>query len=152
MAESNSNNLDIRLLRSDDFDALVQLDSKLRGGEMRREYWEKKFAIFRLRHPNLSVVASHDERVVGYAMGNISGWEFGVKAGIGWIELIGIDPEYRRRGVARDLVEELLRQFQALQVKTVYTMITANHTEMLEFFRSMEFKEGGMIQFEKTLS
>lgn len=151
MAKSSPENLNIRPLKSDDFDALVQLDSKLREGETRREYWEKKFAIFRLRHPNLSLVALLNDQIVGYAMGNISGWEFGVKAGIGWLELIGVDPEHRHGGIARALVLELLRQFETLQVKTIYTTFHSDNTEMREFFHSVGFREGEMVHFEKCL-
>ncbi|MCX6640837.1 MAG: GNAT family N-acetyltransferase [bacterium] len=151
MLESTAAIIKVRLLKADDFDALVQLDSKLRGGENRREYWEKKFAIFRLRHPNLSLVATLNEILVGYAMGNISGWEFGVSAGIGWVELIGTDPEYRRHHVASELIEELLHQFRTLKVESVYTLFTAANEEMRKFFFSMGFREGQLIHCEISL-
>lgn len=151
MSGSIPNDLEIRPLKSDDFNGVVELDSKLLGGESRHEYWEKKFAVFRLRHPNLSLVATIGDRVVGCVMGNISGWEFGVSAGVGWVELIGVDQEYRREGVARALIDELLRQFRTLNVKTVYTMFDSNDSGSRDFFHTAGFKVGRMVQLEIEL-
>lgn len=151
MAESGVDNLVVRPLKSKDFDGVVELDSKLLGGENRHDYWEKKFAVFRMRHPNLSLVALVDDRVIGCVMGNISGWEFGVSAGIGWLELIGVDQEYRRGGIARTLIDELLKQFKKLNVKRVYTMFDTNDAGSRDFFHSAGFKVGKMVQLEIDL-
>ncbi len=151
MSTSIEDKITIRPLKSDDFDKLVHLDSILLGSEKRRSYWEKKFAIFRLRHPNLSLVATLENKLVGYIMGNISGWEFGVAEGVGWVELMGIDPEYQRKGIARDLTQELMRQFKELKTETVYTMIVAEDTHIRDLFKSVGFNEGHMMQLEINL-
>ncbi len=151
MSAEKSDSLVIRPLQANDFDDLVHLDSVLLGSQKRREYWEKKFAVFRLRHPNLSLVAVRDGRLIGYVMGNISGWEFGVSAGIGWIELVGVHPDEQRRGVARKMVEELLHQFKTLEVKTVYTMVKTEDKQIRNLFKSLGFEEGHMVQLEKKL-
>lgn len=152
MSESKEEQVKIRPLQATDFDALVHLDSILIGSEKRREYWEKKFAVFRLRHPNLSLVAIRGSHLIGYVMGNISGWEFGVSAGIGWIELIGTHPDEQRKGIARELTEELLHQFKTLGVEMVYTMVVAKDTSLRHLFKSLGFEEGHMVQLEKKLS
>ena len=151
MNDPDIKNLKIRPLKAGDFDALVALDGKLVRGKNRQQYWEKKFAIFRVRHPNLSLVATMGDDIVGYIMGNVSGWEFGVSAGIGWVELLGVDPEYQRKGVAKEMTNELLNQFKALNVKTIYTMMNADYKQMRSFFRSLGFREGEMIHLEKDL-
>jgi ribosomal protein S18 acetylase RimI-like enzyme len=125
MSDSILDEIEVRPLRSEDFDNLVHLDSILLKSEKRRAYWEKKFAVFRLRHPNLSLVAMHQDKLIGYIMGNISGWEFGIPAGTGWVEIMGVDPGYQRKGMARRMMDELMIQFQTLGIKTVYTMIRA---------------------------
>jgi ribosomal protein S18 acetylase RimI-like enzyme len=151
MSESSVDTLAVRPLKSSDFDGVVELDSKLLGGENRHDYWEKKFAVFRMRHPNLSLVAVIENRVVGCVMGNISGWEFGVSAGIGWVELIGVDQEYRRKGIADALIDELLKQFNKLNVKKVYTMFDTSDAGSRDFFHSAGFKVGKMVQLEIDL-
>jgi len=151
MTSESEENLNVRPLRPEDFEALVELDSVILGSYKRKEYWEKKFAVFRLRHPNLSLVAYRDDQLVGYIMGNISGWEFGVMAGIGWVELLGVDPNAQRKGVGRELTEELLHQFRTLDVKKVYTMILAKDVNIRNLFNAMGFVEGQMVQMEKDL-
>ncbi len=151
MTESKKDKIVIRTLSSDDYDGLVRLDAILLGSEKRREYWEKKFAIFRLRHPNLSLVATINDQVVGFIMGNISGWEFGVSAGIGWVELMGVHPDYQRKGVAKEMMNDLLKQFKTLDVKTVYTMIVASDSHIKGLFNSVGFKQGHMMQLETDL-
>ncbi|TKJ36940.1 hypothetical protein CEE37_14600 [candidate division LCP-89 bacterium B3_LCP] len=151
MDRSKDSELAIRPLKADDFDSVVQLDSRLLGGERRHEYWEKKFAVFRMRHPNLSLVATMDNHIVGCVMGNISGWEFGVSAGTGWVELIGVDQEYRRKRVAAELIRELLVQFATLNVKCVYTMFDSEDKSSREFFGTVGFKQGQMVQLEISL-
>lgn len=141
----------IRPLKAGDFEALVELDKKLVTGENRHDYWEKKFAVFRMRHPNLSLVATKDDRVVGCVMGNISGWEFGVKAGIGWVEMIGVDPEYQRSGIAKNLIMELLRQFKSLNVKKIYTILDGRNAGNRQFFYSVGFQEGQMVHLKIEL-
>jgi ribosomal protein S18 acetylase RimI-like enzyme len=148
MNHQTENPIKVRLLKSDDFNSVVLLDSKLRGGENRQDYWEKKFAIFRMRHPNLSLVAELDGHLVGYAMGNISGWEFGVSECTGWVELIGVDPGCRRLHLGQELVAELLHQFRSLNVVTIYTLFTASNQEMRKFFSSIGFTEGQLIHFQ----
>jgi ribosomal protein S18 acetylase RimI-like enzyme len=143
--------LTIRPLMSGDFDELVHLDSVLLGSEKRRAYWEKKFAVFRLRHPNLSMVATLDNKLVGYIMGNISGWEFGVSAGVGWVELMGVDPDLQRQGVAKVMIQELMHQFKELKTETVFTMIVAHDTHIHDLFKSVGFTTGHMMQLEIDL-
>ncbi|MBU0519613.1 GNAT family N-acetyltransferase [bacterium] len=151
MTSENEDRLNVKPLKPEDFDALVELDSVILGSYKRKEYWEKKLAIFRLRHPNLSLVAYKDDKLAGYIMGNISGWEFGVMAGIGWVELIGVDPNAQRKGIGRELTDELLHQFQTLGVKKVYTMVLAKDVNLRKLFSAMGFEEGHMVQLEKDL-
>ncbi len=47
-------------------------------------------------------------KVVGFILGDASGWEYGVPANIGWIDTIGVDPAYQKKGVARILIQEML--------------------------------------------
>ena len=44
-------------------------------------------------------------KVIGFILGDASGWEYGVPQNIGWIDTIGIDLSYQKKGVARMLME-----------------------------------------------
>ena len=95
--------LQIRQLTTDDLDAIIEIDTKVLG-ETRRDYWVTKIVRQAgTRPPDASLVAEIDDRVVGFILGEVSGWEFKVPNNIGWIDTIGIDPDYQNRGVAKIL-------------------------------------------------
>ncbi len=74
----------------------------------RRDYWEMEVESAQARSPVPPLVAEVDRRVVGFIMGDASGWEYGVPETVGWIDTIGVNPEYQHHGVARALMDELV--------------------------------------------
>ena len=49
-----------------------------------------------------------EDKVVGFILGDASGWEYGVPQNIGRIDTIGVDPSYQKKAVARIVIEEML--------------------------------------------
>ena len=47
-------------------------------------------------------------KMVGFILGDASGWEYGVPDTVGWIDTIGVHPDYQKRGVARALLTEMI--------------------------------------------
>ncbi len=95
-----------------------------------------------------SLVVEMNGEVVGFILGDVSGWEFGVPETIGWIDTIGVDPAYQKRGLARALVHELIKNLKTLGVKTIYTLVSWNDWDLLQFFHAMGFTRGDMINLE----
>ena len=83
-------NVKIRTLKKEDLDAIVEIDEKVLG-ENRKNYWERKLELMNHKSSQISLVAEVEGKVVGFILGDISGWEFGVPETIGWIDTIGID-------------------------------------------------------------
>jgi ribosomal protein S18 acetylase RimI-like enzyme len=48
------------------------------------------------------------EKVVGFILGDASGWEYGVPNTVGWIDTIGVHPGYQKKGIARALLMEMV--------------------------------------------
>jgi ribosomal protein S18 acetylase RimI-like enzyme len=96
----------------------------------------------------VSFVAEVDGKVVGFILGDISGWEFGVPDTTGWLDTIGVDPSYQRKGLATMLIQELVRNLKAVGVKTIYTLVSWDDWDLLQFFRSTGFTRGDMINLE----
>jgi N-acetylglutamate synthase-like GNAT family acetyltransferase len=94
------------------------------------------------------LVAEVEGRVVGFILGDISGWEFGVPDTIGWIDTIGVDPSYQRKGLGTALAHELINNLKALGVKTIYTLVSWSEWDLLQFFHAMGFTRGDMINLE----
>jgi predicted N-acetyltransferase YhbS len=140
-------NVKIRTLKREDLDAIVEIDERVLG-ENRRNYWERKLELMNNKSSPISLVAEMEGKVVGFILGDVSGWEFGVPETIGWIDTIGIDPASQKKGLATALARELIQNLKALGVKTIYTLVSWNDWDLLQFFHAMGFSRGDMINLE----
>jgi len=140
-------NVKIRPLRKEDLDAIVEIDEKVLG-ENRRNYWERKLELMNNKASQISLVAEVEEQVVGFILGDVSGWEFGVPETIGWIDTIGVEPAYQKKGLATALARELVQNLKSFGVKTIYTLVSWNDWDLLQFFHAMGFSRGDMINLE----
>ena len=137
--------LTVRQLNKDDLDAIVDIDTKVLG-ETRRDYWVTKIIKQAVTRPkDASLVSEIDGKVVGFILGEISGWEFKVPNNIGWIDTIGIDPDYQNRGIAKVLANALVANLKSYEVDTIYTLVNWNDWDLLQFFHAMGFSRGDMI-------
>jgi len=137
--------LTIRQLTKDDLDSIVEIDTKVLG-ETRRDYWVTKIIKqAETRPPDASLVSEIDGKVVGFILGEVSGWEFKVPNNIGWIDTIGIDPDYQNRGIAKVLANALVSNLKKYGVDTIYTLVNWNDWDLLQFFHAMGFSRGDMI-------
>ncbi|MFX0211346.1 MAG: GNAT family N-acetyltransferase, partial [Candidatus Hodarchaeota archaeon] len=96
----------VRIIKEQDLKRIIEIDNKVLG-ERRSDYWETKFATI-TKSPLPSLVAEMESEVVGFIFGEASGWEYGVPENIGWIDTIGVDPDYQKKGIGRLLIKELL--------------------------------------------
>ena len=140
-------NVKIRSLSQEDLEAIVEIDEKVLG-EKRRDYWEKKLQMMNDKTFQVSLVAEVEGRVSGFILGDISGWEFGVPDTIGWIDTIGVDPAHQKKGLATALAQELIQRLKAAGVRTIYTLVSWNDWDLLQFFHAMGFSRGDMINLE----
>ena len=109
-------NVMIRALKKDDLNAIVGIDERVLG-ENRRNYWERKLELMNDRFSQISLVAEVEGEVQGFILGDVSGWEFGVPETVGWIDTIGIDPAYQKKGLATALSRELIQNLKDLKDK-----------------------------------
>ena len=149
MKEELLSQMNIRPLTHKDLDAIIEIERKVLGIP-RQEFWQKRMELIQTtRYPLSSLVAELEGKVVGFILGEVSGWEFGVPDTIGWISTIGVDPVYQHQGVAKKLGEEFIKNMKAVSVNMVYTLVNWNDWDLLKFFRAMGFTRGGdMINLE----
>jgi ribosomal protein S18 acetylase RimI-like enzyme len=137
--------LSVRTMTKDDLDAIVEIDTKVLG-ESRRDYWVTKIIKQAETRPfDASLVSEIDDTVVGFILGEVSGWEFKVPNNIGWIDTVGIDPDYQNRGIAKVLANALIENLRNYSVDTIYTLVNWNDWDLLQFFHAMGFSRGDMI-------
>ncbi|UCE12938.1 MAG: GNAT family N-acetyltransferase [Candidatus Heimdallarchaeota archaeon] len=137
----------IRIMKEGDLDRIIEIDNKVLG-ERRPDYWERKFEMAGKKSPLPSLVAETEGKIVGFIFGEASGWEYGVPENIGWIDTIGVDPTYQKKGIGGLLMKELLSYMKKVGVDTVYTLVNWRDWELLRFFDAIGFKRGDMINLE----
>jgi GNAT superfamily N-acetyltransferase len=145
-------NVDVRPIEPSDLDAIVRIDEKI-SGQVRKDYWRQRLEIATLRPPWMSLVAETDGRLVGFLFGWVGQSEFGIACPTGWVDLIGVDPPYRGRGVARALLDRFVdagRELRALE--RVATLIDLAQEDVREFFTRVGFRHGPMIHMERSIS
>ncbi len=141
----------VRNLRKEDLSAIVDIEDRATG-VARRAYWEARIDISEAIRPHwASLVAEVDNRVVGFVFGRAGELEFGLPGTIAWIEIIGVDPAYRRQGIAAKLIEEFTSSAEDHGIKKILTLVSKSSTEMEHFFTRLGFAQGQMIHFQKNL-
>lgn len=159
------NNVKIRGLSDNDLDSVVEIDKKIFGKE-RREFWKRK-VLYSDIYPRPALVAEIDKKVIGFILGFVSGWEFGVPDSVGWIDTVGVDPEYQRHGIGKMLFTELVKVFKKSGIEkmpqtkdskpriegvnVVYTLVSWDRWDLIQFYHAMGFKKGNMLNLEQKI-
>lgn len=141
----------IRTLEDFDLGGIVALDEKI-SGEYRPEIWETRLAYYKRRDPEGSVVAESAGRVVGFMLGEVRSGEFGLEEPTGWIEVLGVDPEYRGQAIGRQLADRMLDHFRKQGARSVRTLVDEDKMEgIAQFFTSLNFEMASLRSFVKEL-
>ncbi|HZD41199.1 MAG TPA: GNAT family N-acetyltransferase [Terriglobales bacterium] len=142
----------VRSLEKRDLPAIVSMEER-ETGVARPAYWEKRIEISEAIRPHwASLVAELDNRVVGFLLGRAGEFEFGLPGTVAWIEIIGVDPPFRRRGIAQELIEKFAESAEDHGIKTIFTLVSNNQNQMQQFFAKLGFVEGKMLHYQKELS
>ena len=142
----------VRDLQKNDLAAIVNIEDRVTG-IARPQYWEKRIELSEAIRPHwASLIAEVDNRVAGFLFGRAGELEFGLPGTVAWVETIGVDPAYRRRGIARELMEHFISSAEDHGIKTVFTLIANNKPEMQQFFSRLGFVNGIMLHYQKDVS
>jgi ribosomal protein S18 acetylase RimI-like enzyme len=141
----------IRNLRAEDVSAIVGIEDRTTGVS-RLDYWKKRIELSEAIRPHwTSLVAELDNRVVGFVFGRAGEFEFGLPGTVAWIEIIGVDPAYRHRGVAAELIEQFTSSAGEHGIKTIFTLVSRGNTDIEQFFARQGYAQGEMLHFRKDV-
>jgi ribosomal protein S18 acetylase RimI-like enzyme len=142
----------VRSLETRDVATIANIEERV-NGTARPQYWQKRIEISEAIRPHwTSLIAEVDNRVVGFLFGRAGELEFGLPGTVAWVETIGVDPAYRRRGVAKELLDDFVSSAEDHGIKTIFTLISANQPEMQQFFSRLGFVNGKMLHYQKDVS
>jgi N-acetylglutamate synthase-like GNAT family acetyltransferase len=141
--------VNIRPLTENDFEAVSEIQEaimKKKSGEGLK----KRMHDYIKKDPEANLVAEAEGKVVGFVIGGIKDWEFGVEKS-GWLEIIGIHPKYMGQGIGRMLGKRLLEHFKNKNIKNIYTVARWDSGDLLAFFKSIGFNRSDFINLERRL-
>lgn len=134
-----------------DISDIVLIDEKI-GGAYRPEVWERRLGYYLRRDPEAPVVAEAGGRVVGFMLGEVRSGDFGLEHPTGWIEVLGVDPDFRGRAVGRLMAEAMLAHFQDQGASEVRTLVDEGEMgDIAGFFRSLGFDPAPLTAYVKSL-
>lgn len=140
----------LRAMRKKDIKAVAAIEEAILG-HPRTAYWESKIDVVKKLSGITPLVAELDNKIVGFIIGEASGWEYGVPEEIGWIHTIGVDPDCQGKGIGAVLLREMLDNMKKVGVTTVYTLVNWKDGALLRFFDRMDFDLGDMLNLQKQL-
>jgi ribosomal protein S18 acetylase RimI-like enzyme len=141
----------VRSMTEADLPALIAIDRGITGRD-RTKYFERKLTeVLHESDVRVSLVAEVDGRPVGFIMARVNLGEFGRTEPTAEMDTIGINPEYRDRGIGRALLSQLFANLATLRVENVLTEIDWSNVELLAFLSHCDFKPSARLAFEYRL-
>jgi ribosomal protein S18 acetylase RimI-like enzyme len=143
----------IRLMKAEDFDAVVEIDGQVLQAS-RPQYYEMKFEkLFGSKDyvPASLVAEEEDGTVVGFVMGELYMGEYGIFQEKATLDTIGVDPAHQHRGIGERLINEFLDHLKKLGVQKVQTLVDWNDARLIHFFSANHFSPSKTINLERSL-
>ena len=97
-----------------------------------------------------SFVAFIDGKLVGYMVSYITSGNFGTDR-CAWIARFGVEPKYMGQSIGKSMAKSVFRFYKAKKIKTVYTSVKWDSTDLLSFFKTLGFDRSDFINLRKGL-
>jgi ribosomal protein S18 acetylase RimI-like enzyme len=149
----NAGTFNIRLMKVEDFEAVVAIDAKVLKAA-RPEYYEMKFEkLFKSKdYLPVSLVAEEEKgTVVGFVMGEIYMGEYGIFQEEATLDTIGVDPAHQHKGIGKQLLDEFMDHLRKLGVQKINTLVAWNDSKLIHFFSANHFSPSATINLERSL-
>ena len=134
--------VEIREMRLEDLPAVFGLGQKLFTAEdfpTLYRCWDddEVMQLYSSAHETCLVAVS-DAKIVGFALGSImkkprNAWLYG------WLEWLGVDPAYKRHGIATRLMNQLTALFIKREARIILVDTVEDNHKALKFFRKSGF-------------
>ena len=150
----NESTIKIRLMKADDFDAVVGIDEKVLKAS-RPEYYEMKFEkLINSKDylPTSLVAEGEDGTLVGFIMGELYMGEYGIFQEEATLDTIGVDPSCQHKGIGGQLINEFMDHLRDLNVQKVNILVDRNDSKLMHFFSANQFSPSKtIINLERIL-
>lgn len=145
--ERGESKVRVRPMEPIDIDSVLAIDSKITG--MRRAATFTDLIIGDLgKIPDLSFVAEVDGEVQGFLLARRAyfGEPFSEE---GMIHILGVEPDYWRRGIATQMINALVETCQEKKLNAVRLMIDETDEQLKALFEKLGFRRGRLVDYSK---
>ncbi|MGO8987576.1 MAG: GNAT family N-acetyltransferase [bacterium] len=139
----------IRKIGTDNIPEMVAIQEAILQKKVSKK-WIRMVKARLTKQEAVGFVASMDDRVAGFIIGEIKGESFGLEQS-GWIEVVGVHPGHMGVGIGRILAKKLFDFFKKKGIRDIYTTVLWDAGDMLSFFKAIGFDRSPFINLRKHL-
>jgi ribosomal protein S18 acetylase RimI-like enzyme len=139
----------IRKIGTDNIPEMVAIQEAILQKKVSKK-WIRMVKARLTKQEAVGFVASMDDRVAGFIIGEIKGGSFGLEQS-GWIEVVGVHPGHMGVGIGRVLAKKLFDFFEKKGIRDIYTTVLWDAGDMLSFFKAIGFDRSPFINLRKHL-
>ena len=139
-----------REMREEDIDGVLAIDHKIEG-RLRAMTYADTPSNYLGGQLDISIVAETEAgELVGFVLGRIVDSAYS-RDDTGWMQLIGVDPEYRHQNIGSRLMQAFFEHCRDKGIKRVITMVNWHDWWMLSFLDSLGYTQGEMVEYVMQL-
>jgi ribosomal protein S18 acetylase RimI-like enzyme len=139
----------VRPLEAGDLAALMRIDRRL-GGIERMEYFQRKFdEALNESAIQVSLVALNEGLPVAFAMARVDFGDFGHLEPVSALETVGVDPDFKGKGYAQAVLNQMVENLAALHVEWLETEVARESLELLRFLYTYGFEPSPRLCFTR---
>ena len=68
-----------------------------------------------------------------------------------WIAVLGVESQYMGQGIGKRMAEEIFRFYKEKGIENIYTSVRWDSTDLLSFFKTLNFDRSNFINLKKVL-
>jgi ribosomal protein S18 acetylase RimI-like enzyme len=141
----------VRAMTEADLRALIAIDTRVTGRDRSTYFAQRLDEALHESDVRVSLVAEVDGGPVGFIMARVDLGEFGMLEPTAVMDTIGVDPDYRERGIGRALLSQLLINLQTLRVESIRTELDWRDRELLAFLNRCGFHPSQQLCFDRAI-
>ena len=149
--EEETNGLTVRALTHEDLNRVVRMDERATGRNRSAWYEGKIRLALEDSDLRISLGAEVDGILVGALLGSLQYGEFGVPEPVAVLDTILVDSEFRGRGIATAMFEQLVKNLEALGISRLRTEVAWNDRDLIGFLGARGFGPAPRLVLEKSL-
>jgi len=141
--------INTRKIRPEDVPQIIAIQQAIIKKKVSRR-WVQMVENHLRRQDAVGLVATRDNKVLGFVIGEVKGEGFGLEQS-GWIEVVGVHPSQMGVGIGHALTHRLFQYFKKTGIRDVYTAVRWDAVDMLSFFKSIGFDRSEFINLIRRL-